>query len=440
MRPLEINLATRPFRNNTLYWVGFGSAGLALAVLSVVNVWMFFGYGNTMRQHREDLSTKQSKQAELARDEQRLSLKLTKLDFKGLAQQSEFANDAIRKRTFSWTRLFNRLEEVVPPSVMMMAIRPEIQSDGISIVAEGAAKDQEGLLKFEENLIGNRHFSRIYPGSERREQKGQDLRFSLKFDYVPEGRSEAGVAPEPVGPNRPPEPPPKVEPPTSASGQGGAPAGGAASKAPPPPGKTAVAAAIPPAPAPVPSPPQASAAAPPAPQPSPSATPAQPPASTTPAPGPAKASDSHPTASQPQVGMPRGAFHPMKPGAGRKRGEPVTFGPAARKRAAEEEAARFNDQPLQAVIDYLMKYRSMTFVFAGDFDLRQKVTFDLNGVEEDEVVTMLSSILDCTVTREGVHAYRLSPKSGGEPLEEPPVDEEPAPPADGGDSGQEPPP
>src|SRR4030095_2171779 len=28
LKLLEINLATRPFRNNTLYWAGFGSASL----------------------------------------------------------------------------------------------------------------------------------------------------------------------------------------------------------------------------------------------------------------------------------------------------------------------------------------------------------------------------------------------------------------------------
>jgi len=201
----EINLATRPFRNNTLYWAGFGSAAFVLAALTVINLWLFLGHGSAMRQQREELSTKQRKRDGLARDEQRLSLKLTRLDFKGLSQQADFANDAIRRRSFSWTRLFNRLEEVVPPSIMMTAVRPEIQAEGISIVAEGTAKDQEGLLSFEENLIRNRHFSRIYPGSERREQKGQDLRFSLKFDYVPEGRKDFVPADEPEKEAAPPK-------------------------------------------------------------------------------------------------------------------------------------------------------------------------------------------------------------------------------------------
>jgi len=454
MRPIEINLATRPFRNNTLYWAGFGSAVLALAAVSVVNVWLFLGYGSTMRRHREDLTSNQQRREALARDERQLSVKLAKLDFKGLAQQSEFANDAIRRRIFSWTELFNRLEEVVPPAVMMIAIRPEIQAEGISVVAEGSAKDQEGLLQFEENLIRNPRFARIFPGSERREQRGQDLRFSLKFDYVPDGSPRTGTAaPAVKGPEPPVKEPTaqgKPAPPPAVAGAGAAPAtkttapkvSGAPSVAAPPPSPGGQAASRP---SPVPPGVSPGGVAPVPPATSPPTSPAAPPVASPPAAGQGTVPPQRPAYPPPQQARPQGGGpRPlMKPGGmGRpapRAGTATPFGPAARRKAEEEEAARFAARPLQDVFDYLMKYRSMTFVFAGDFDLRQKVTLDLNGKEEEEVLQILSKTLDCMVTREGIHAYRLSPKSGGEPLEEPPVEEEPAPPDDGGqDPGQDP--
>jgi hypothetical protein len=111
----------------------------------------------------------------------------------------------------------------------------------------------------------------------------------------------------------------------------------------------------------------------------------------------------------------------------RERGTGGPLGRAARRAAEMEEGARFNNQPLQAIFDYLMKNRGMTFLFSGDFDLRQKVTMDLNGKEDEQIVEQLAKVLDCLVRQEGPHAYRLSPKSGGEPLEEPPVEVEPAP-------------
>ncbi len=451
MRPIEINLATRPFRNNTLYWAGFGSAAGVLAALSVLNVWLFFGYGSTVRRHQEDFGQKQQRREVLAKDEQRLSLKLTKLDFKSLSQQSDFANGAIRQRIFSWTELFNRLEEVVPPTVMMTSIRPEIQAEGISIMADGSAKDQEALLQFEENLIRNSHFSRIFPGSERREQRGQDLRFSLKFEYIPQGRpatsppapegEKASAAPAPAPPAGPAPPGPA---PTAGGGKEQT---AAAAAAPAKPGSGAAGqkplqAGIPPGPAPPPKGPAGTA---------PAAAAAKAPSSSPPggqgapapaAPGPATASRPGVPGGPAPVGGPSG--RPLlKVGVPQPGGGPINpNGYQARREAEAAAAARFVDRPLQDVFDYLMKSRSMTFVFAGDFDLRQKVTMDLNNRPEEAILDILASTLDCTVAREGPHAFRLSPKSGGEPLEDRPVEEESAPPSDGGsdDSGQEPPP
>lgn len=79
----------------------------------------------------------------------------------------------------------------------------------------------------------------------------------------------------------------------------------------------------------------------------------------------------------------------------------------------------------------------MGFVFAGDFDLRKKVSMDLTGKEQGEILGVISRILDCVVTLESPGVYRLSPKSGGEPLEEPPVEEEPAPDEGSGSPEQE---
>src|SRR5206468_727584 len=95
---------------------------------------------------------------------------------------------------------------------------------------------------------------------------------------------------------------------------------------------------------------------------------------------------------------------------GRKKGDLQLFGPEARRRAAEEAAARFTNQPLQDVVDYLLKYRTMTFVFVGDFDFRQKVTVDLNNQADADALAFLAKTLDCVVTPDGARVYRLSPK------------------------------
>lgn len=437
LRLLEINLATRPFRNNTLYWAGFGSASLLLAVVTGLNLWLFFRSGSSVEQYMQERATKQQRRSSLSKEEQRLGIKLTKLDFKGLAQQAEFANDAIRRRVFSWTELFNRLEEVVPPEVMMTALRPEILPEGISVIADGMAKDQEALLKLEENLIRSAYFARIYPGSERREQRGGELHFSLKFDYMPAGRAEASPA-APQGPvMRPakpsqevaktpparepaPQPEPKKEPSPSSNQKSVS------------------------APAPMPAPSEGIAAAtlaPPSPSPN---APAPSGGNTSPA-GPTKSGSSAPSAvrASPAPGVRRDppglnrVTRPTRPMLHAGMGGPMRIGggpesipadgPIARLEAEAKAAGNFENRPLDDVIAYLTKTRSMTFIFDGSFDFRQKVTLDVYDKQQSEIVRMLGEKLKATFHMEAPNTYRVTPIKPPDTLEEPPVEEEQVP-------------
>jgi Tfp pilus assembly protein PilN len=444
MKLLEINLATRPFRNNTLYWVGFGSAALLLVAVTGLNFWLFFQSGSTVQQYQQELDLKQHKRDSLARDEERLSLKLTKLDFNGLRQQADFANDAIRRRIFSWTQLFNRLEVVVPPAVMMTALRPEIQAEGISIVGEGIAKDQEGLLDFEEGLIRSAYFERIYPGSERREQRGGELHFSLKFDYLPEGRPEASPAAPPNKPAKSSQEVATESAPKTPEVQGPRkPTQGASNH-------TAAGPETGTAKVPAATSPLAVTAAPPlvAPAPNASGSTAGPvtsqSASQGPSPGqppPKLASPAPGTQTRFPQGSRRGgpAGRPMfHPGMGVAPRIGSNAGPdpeQEKKLAADMLAAKCTDKPLEDVIAYLSKNRSMTFIFDGSFDLRQRVTMDVYDKEQNEIADMLATALQAVISREEENTWKVSPRKPPETLEEPPVDEEPVP-----DDSTEPPP
>ena len=423
MRFLEINLATRPIRNNTLYWTGFGSAGAILAALTVVNIWLFLHAGTSVQQSGQEMQIKQAKRDSLIRDEQRLSVKLTKLDFKGLAREAEFANDAIRRRIFSWTELFNRLEMVVPSTVMMTAIRPEIQVEGISIVAEGMAKDQEGLLDFEENLIGSAYFSRIYPGSERREQRGGDLLFSLKFDYVPGGRADApggpvapAKNPSAVAEEKPKSPPEQavVQPPAEHAPE--------VRPAAPPPARGSFPSPVPAAPAPAPS----VASAPPLTMPAhqTATLPNQAPAGRATAVAPGTRRPPPSTAKRGPGGRPL-----LKPGSSNARigGQtgPKADGRASRAEAAARAAAHFENKPLEEVIGYLEKNRTMTFIFDGRFDLRQKVDMDVYDLPQSEIAEMISGVLGAVPSMEAENTWKFRQLTPAETMQQVPVEEEP---------------
>jgi len=102
-------------------------------------------------------------------------------------------------------------------------------------------------------------------------------------------------------------------------------------------------------------------------------------------------------------------------------------GEAARLEAEARAAGNFENRPLDDVIDYLTKARSMTFIFDGSFDLRQRVTLDVYDKQQSEIVRMLGEKLKATFQLEGPSTYRVVPIKPPDTLEEPPVEEEPVP-------------
>lgn len=194
MNRITLNLASRPFRNNTIVGSVLAGAVAALIAATVYNGYVFLNYGGHYRhlqgeerQHRERL-------AALETEERDLSRKIASRDFRHLYGRGVFAGNLILKRSFSWTLLFNRLEDLVPPEVMMTAVRPNISGEKTVIRVDGVARNHGGLLALEESLQKNPVFARVHPIYERRVNPSRpEIDFALEFDYFP--------TPNPPGPD-----------------------------------------------------------------------------------------------------------------------------------------------------------------------------------------------------------------------------------------------
>lgn len=209
MRPVELNLASRPFRNNTPIWTGLAflaAAGIAATTLSVL----------TYLEQRDDLASLEAKleearssTADLDRRDAEAIDGIRTFDFKVLRAQTRRANDVLARRGLSWTRLFNKLEDVQPYEVRLTSVRPIYNSDvdrrgrddesmpagTVQINVEGLAQSIEAFLEFQRALVLDRHFTRVQP--ERMDpQPGSEVEFEMRFFYDPEGRLEKGDRPE----------------------------------------------------------------------------------------------------------------------------------------------------------------------------------------------------------------------------------------------------
>jgi Tfp pilus assembly protein PilN len=186
VRPVTLNLASRPVRNNTVVGSVLGIAGTALVLASVYNLYVFLSYGNSYAQLQREQAEDRVKIAELQVEEKRLVEEIRKRNFKRVFDQGRVAGELIIRGAFSWTELFNTLEGVVPPEVVMTAIRPNITAEGIVMRIEGVAKNHAALLAFETRLQQNPAFAKVYPSSERLLNPSMpDITFLLTCDYLP---------------------------------------------------------------------------------------------------------------------------------------------------------------------------------------------------------------------------------------------------------------
>lgn len=208
VNPLDLNLASRPIRNNTLLWVAH--AALLLGVLGGT-VWNITGYV----QHRRDLGVLNaerdsfdSRMSDLQRRENAARRGIANHDLKDLSLRASKARDVIERKALSWTRLFNRMEEVLPYEVRMASIRPvfafgrraaserdKLPPGSVPVSVEGSAKTLEAFFEFERALIHDPHFDRVEPHRFNRSD-GNEVVFEMRFLYFPDAGAVEPVPPE----------------------------------------------------------------------------------------------------------------------------------------------------------------------------------------------------------------------------------------------------
>ncbi|HEY3175311.1 MAG TPA: hypothetical protein VGK94_06060 [Candidatus Polarisedimenticolia bacterium] len=194
MKPPAINLSRRPFRNNTVYYAVFGSCFALLAAASGYNAYDFARTGTDITRLEQELVTRTARYGELGAEVEKMKGDVARIDLTTLNSKSNFANGLILSRLFSWSSLFDRLEDLTPSEVKIRSIRPTISPKGIDIQVDGLARAPDALYEFEKELDASGYFTGVYPLSESNRETKTELNFNLLMNYIPAGR--AGAASE----------------------------------------------------------------------------------------------------------------------------------------------------------------------------------------------------------------------------------------------------
>lgn len=184
MRPLHLNLASRPYRDyRPLYAVVVG-VSLVIFFLMLNNAETGFRYLRDTKSTRMRIDRIEQQAAQEERRTQELDHQLRTVNVRLLAAETQFANARLAERAFSWSELLDRLERVLPDDVRVQSISPSFGKGGmvhLTLAATGKAGDS--MVRTLDRFNHDPHFANPFPSSE--EHTETDYRFGISVDYRP---------------------------------------------------------------------------------------------------------------------------------------------------------------------------------------------------------------------------------------------------------------
>jgi type IV pilus assembly protein PilN len=191
---LDINLATRPYEDAREFWVRWGLGVGMLGVLTLVLLGLAVrGWTNAGRD-RHNIAQLQDQIAE--REHERTTAQ-TFLDMsvnRSTRDQSQFLNGLIQRKAFSWTRVFEDLERVMPSQLHVMSLRPELNEQNQMQLDMRVACDTRGAaVELVHRMEGSRHFQGAQLVSEAQNgETGSGVIASVISIYVPDATDRSG--------------------------------------------------------------------------------------------------------------------------------------------------------------------------------------------------------------------------------------------------------
>lgn len=184
MKPIHLNLASRPYRDYRPVYAAVVVLSLLTAFLMLNNVETYYRYTHETRATRAKIA---SVEAQAVQQEQAAAMaeqRLSRLDLKRLNAQTKFVNAKLAERAFSWSTLLDELESVVANDVRLLSVTPRFNGNGtVSLNLAFAAKTAEGMISTINRMNADAQFRDPFPSNE--SFRDGAYQFMLTAQYIP---------------------------------------------------------------------------------------------------------------------------------------------------------------------------------------------------------------------------------------------------------------
>jgi len=187
---VDINLATQPYEDLRQFWTRWGIGVAALAIVTLVLLYSALVGLISARKDSDLIRQRQQQIAARDQEKSKAEAQLSLPQNRSTRDRSNFLNDAFQRKAFSWTRVFEDLEQVMPPRLHVVSIQPATADDNqlqIKLVVAGESRERAEELV--QKMEGSRRFQETHIESESTQQaqngSGDTVIFDITANYVP---------------------------------------------------------------------------------------------------------------------------------------------------------------------------------------------------------------------------------------------------------------
>jgi type IV pilus assembly protein PilN len=184
---LDINLATVPYEDAREFWGRWGLAVGGLAVLTLALLaWALQGWMAAGRD-RQDIARVQQQIAEREKERAQAQTFLDMSVNRSTRDQSQFINGLIQRKAFSWTRVFEDMELVMPTNLHVVSLRPELNDSGqMELQMRVAAETRSAAVELVHRMESSKHFRQAQLQSETEMENGKSIVAMVDAVYIPD--------------------------------------------------------------------------------------------------------------------------------------------------------------------------------------------------------------------------------------------------------------
>jgi type IV pilus assembly protein PilN len=192
VKPLHLNLASRPYRDYRPVYAAVVVMSLLAAFLMLNNVETYYRYTRDTRSTRAKIATIEAQTARESERDATVQQRIKGLDLVRLSAQTKFVNAKLAERAFSWSTLLDELESVLHADVRLVSVSPSFSTDGtINLSLEFLTKAADGMVRTINRMHADPQFRNPFPARQAIVEGG-GYTFNLTVQYVPPPMS-AGV-------------------------------------------------------------------------------------------------------------------------------------------------------------------------------------------------------------------------------------------------------